>query len=152
MNTLYIVCGSDKINQEKLVYLLNSSPDLAGNHSLDCNEYSALTDSDFEWYNPEIRELKEINKEQFDGLLNLIEDKSIAVLLDAQNFWDLFDWSRGTHVILINAVANGKDYGHEVDRLIEQRYWTDEKLIQELWEMVGIQKPVDSWINDYMSV
>ena len=152
MNTLYLICGSDKINQEKLAYLLNSSPDLLGEqpHSV-CDEYAGLSDSDFEWYNPEVRELAEISREQLDGLLNIIEDKSAAVLLDAQNYWDLFDWSRGTHVILINAVPDGEDYGHEVDRLIEQQYWTNESVVHELWEKVGIQSPSEDWISEYMS-
>ena len=135
MNTLYIICGSDKINQEKLAYLLNNSPDCLGEQSFTkCDAYTGLSDSDFEWYNPEIRELEEITREQLDGLLNIIEDKSAAVLLDAQNYWDLFDWSRGTHVILINAVPTGEDYGHEVDRLIEQQYWTTESAVYKLWE------------------
>jgi hypothetical protein len=152
MNTLYLICGSDKINQEKLAYLLNNSPELCGEQTIQtCDEYAALPDQDFEWYNPEIKELSEINDQQLDQLLNIIEDKSAAVVLDAQNMFDMFNWSRGTHVILINAVPDGENYGHEVDRLIEQKYWSSPEYIHELWSNVGIQAPSESWIADYIS-
>ena len=42
-----------------------------------------------------------ISNDQLDGLLNLIETKSIAVLLHAQNYNDIWKWSRGIPVILI---------------------------------------------------
>ena len=35
-----------------------------------------------------------IHKEQLDGLLNLIKNKSVAVLLHAQNYEEIWAWSR----------------------------------------------------------
>lgn len=129
MNTLYLVCSHSCMNQMEIPYLLNNSPELhgdsaAGEHyagyELDGepidhepgplgkvrvhDDYWNLSESDREWYNFDIRNTLEITDEQLDGLLNIIEDKSIALLLHAHNTDDIFKWSRSKPVIVINAV------------------------------------------------
>jgi hypothetical protein len=107
-------------------YLLNNSPMLhgesqAGEHwasyELDGQEidhepgnlgkirvhddYWNISEQDKQWYNYNVRNTMNISNDQLDGLLNLIETKSIAVLLHAQNYNDIWKWSRGIPVILI---------------------------------------------------
>jgi hypothetical protein len=107
-------------------YLLNNSPMLhgesqAGEHwasyELDGKEidhepgelgkirvhddYWNISDVDNQWYNYNVRNTMNISNDQLDGLLNLIETKSIAVLLHAQNYKDIWKWSRGIPVIMI---------------------------------------------------
>lgn len=117
------------MNQMEIPYLLNNSPDLygeshAGEHyaGYELNgepidhepgplgkvrvhdDYWNLSGLDRRYYNFEIRNELNISIEQLDGLLNLIHDKSIAVLLHAHNLEDIWAWSRAKPVILINAV------------------------------------------------
>jgi hypothetical protein len=107
-------------------YLLNNSPMLhgesqAGEHwaSYELNgqeidhepgnlgkirvhdDYWNISEQDKQWYNYNVRNTMNISNDQLDGLLNLIETKSIAVLLHAQNYNDIWKWSRGIPVILI---------------------------------------------------
>lgn len=129
MNTLYLVCSHSCMNQMEIPYLLNNSPDLHGNSqagehyaSYELNgdpidhepgplgkvrvhdDYWNLTDQDRQWYNFEVRNTLEITTEQLDGLLNIIEDKSIALLLHAHNHQDIWAWSRAKPVIVINTI------------------------------------------------
>jgi hypothetical protein len=126
MNTLYLICSHSCLSQMEVPYLLNNSPMLhgesqAGEHwatyELDGKEidhepgslgkirvhddYWNISDNDKQWYNYDIRNTMEISTEQLDGLLNLIENKSIAVLLHAQNYHDIWKWSRELPVILV---------------------------------------------------
>jgi len=126
MNTLYLVCSHSCISQMEVPYLLNNSPMLhgesqAGEHwasyELDGQEidhepgnlgkirvhddYWNISEQDKQWYNYNVRNTMNISNDQLDGLLNLIETKSIAVLLHAQNYNDIWKWSRGIPVILI---------------------------------------------------
>lgn len=151
MNTLYILYKSQTTNQEQLVYLLNNSPDLCGEQPLGntIDEYAALPDSDLEWYNPEIKELSEINDSQLDSLLNIVENKSAAVILDAKNAQDIFNWSRSTPVILVETVEDGYTNTNEVDRVIDQSCWTDNNKLSTLWEKLGVSSPSPDWIEKY---
>ena len=126
MNTLYLVCSHSCISQMEVPYLLNNSPMLhgesqAGEHwaSYELNgqeidhepgnlgkirvhdDYWNISEQDKQWYNYNVRNTMNISNDQLDGLLNLIETKSIAVLLHAQNYNDIWKWSRGIPVILI---------------------------------------------------
>ena len=126
MNTLYLVCSHSCMSQMEIPYLLNNSPMLhgtsqAGEHwasyELDGQEidhepgmlgkirvhddYWNISESDRQWYNYEVRNAMSITTEQLDGLLHLIEDKSIAVLLHAQNYEDIWKWSRGKTALSI---------------------------------------------------
>ena len=148
MNTLYLVCSRSCMNQMEIPYLLNNSPDLhgeskAGEHyaeymlngeSIDHepgplgkvrvhDDYWNLTSSEKEqYYNFDIRNELEITEEQLDGLLNLIEDKSIALVLHAQNLDFVFEWSRAKPVILINAVIGDWDRNIETWAAREYNY------------------------------
>lgn len=126
MNTLYLVCSHSCISQMEVPYLLNNSPMLhgesqAGEHwasyELDGqnidhepgelgkirvhDDYWNISEQDKQWYNYNVRNTMNISNDQLDGLLNLIETKSIAVLLHAQNYNDIWKWSRGIPVIMI---------------------------------------------------
>lgn len=151
MNTLYILYKSNTVDQEKLVYLLNNSPELCGEKPPvnNVDEYTAFPDSDFEWYNPEIKELTEINDLQLDGLLNIVQDKNAAVILDAENVQDIFNWSRGTPVILVDTVLDDQSTEKEVDRVISQSCWTDNSKLNTLWEKLGVSSPSAEWIEKY---
>ena len=46
----------------------------------------------------------EITVSQLDGLLNLIKNKSIAVLLHAQNYHDIWKWSREPVIMIRTAI------------------------------------------------
>jgi len=127
MNTLYLVCSRSCINQMEIPYLLNNSPDLhgeskAGEHyagyELDGqpidhepgilgkvrvhDDYWNLSEEDFQYYNFDVRNELNITTDMLDNLLNIIEDKSIAVLLHAHNLNDIWKWSRDKPVIVIN--------------------------------------------------
>jgi hypothetical protein len=65
------------------------------------DDYWNISDVDNQWYNYNVRNTMNISNDQLDGLLNLIETKSIAVLLHAQNYKDIWKWSRGIPVIMI---------------------------------------------------
>jgi hypothetical protein len=128
MNTLYLVCSHSCMNQMEIPYLLNNSADLhgdsqAGEHyaGYELNgepidhepgplgkvrvhdDYWNLSAADREWYNFDVRNELNISDEQLDGLLNIITDKSIALLLHAHNLDDIWRWSRAKPVIVINA-------------------------------------------------
>lgn len=129
MNTLYLVCSHSCMNQMEIPYLLNNSPELHGEShpgqhyaTYELNgktidhepgplgkirvhdDYWNLEPADRQWYNYEIRNTLEISNEQLDGLLNIIENKSIALLLHAQNYKDIWQWSRSRPVIIIRTV------------------------------------------------
>jgi len=122
------------MSQMEVPYLLNNSPMLhgesqAGEHwaSYELNgkevdhepgelgkirvhdDYWNISDEDNKWYNYDVRNTMEITTEQLDGLLNLIESKSIAVLLHAQNYKDIWKWSRILPVIMIRTAIDEWD-------------------------------------------
>ena len=126
MNTLYLVCSHSCMSQMEVPYLLNNSPMLhgtsqAGEHwaTYELNgekidhepgklgkirvhdDYWNISEKDRQWYNYEVRNTMSITTEQLDGLLNLIENKSIAILLHAQNYKDIWKWSRSKPALLI---------------------------------------------------
>lgn len=134
MNTLYLVCSHSCMNQMEIPYLLNNSPDLHGESQAGENyasyelngepidhepgllgkvrvhdDYWNLSTADSTWYNFDIRNALEITNEQLDGLLNIITDKSIALLLHAHNLHDIWEWSRSKQVIVINATITDWD-------------------------------------------
>ena len=79
------------------------------------DDYWNISDEDSKWYNYDVRNAMEITTEQLDGLLNLIHDevdgchKSIAVLLHAQNYRDIWKWSRNLPVVLIRTAIDEWD-------------------------------------------
>ena len=128
MNTLYLICSHSCISQMEIPYLLNNSPMLHGNSqagehwaTYELNggkidhepgplgkirvhdDYWNISNED----NYDVRNTIDITNEQLDGLLNLIHDKvderhkSIAVLLHAKNYHDIWKWSRGLPVLMI---------------------------------------------------
>lgn len=138
MHTLYLVVSQSCINQMEIPYLLNNSPDLHGTsgpgqhwatYELDGkqvdhepgplgkirvhDDYWNLDDEDKEWYNFDIRNTMEITTEQLDGLLNISNKYSIALLLHAQNYNDVWKWSRSHNVIIVNPIiSQWKDAVH----------------------------------------
>lgn len=131
MNTLYLVCSHSCMNQMEIPYLLNNSPDLHGTsgvgqdwagYELDGKEidhepgplgkvrvhddYWNLDNEDKQWYNFDVRNTMTLTKEQYDGLLNLTDKYSIALLLHAQNIDDVWQWSRNDPVIVINPIIS----------------------------------------------
>ena len=147
MNTLYLVCSHSCMSQMEIPYLLNNSPDLfgeskAGEHyamyELDGepidhepgplgkvrvhDDYWNIIDEDNQWYNFDVRNALKITEEQLDGLLNLIEDKNIAVLLHAHNLEDIWAWSRAKPVIAINATIGDWDKNIEYWAMREYNY------------------------------
>lgn len=152
MNTLYLVCSRSCMNQMEIPYLLNNSPDLhgeskAGEHyatyELDNNpidhepgplgkvrvhdDYWNLSDEDKQWYNFDIRNEMEITEDQLNGLLNIIEDKSIALLLHAQNLDFVFEWSRAKPVIVINTIIGDWDRNIETWAAREYNYLMEDE-------------------------
>lgn len=126
MNTLYLICSHSCMSQMEIPYLLNNSPTLHGNsqagehwatyelngEQLDHepgplgkirvhDDYWNISQEDSEWYNYDIRNTMKISEEQLNGLLNLIKNKSVAVLLHAQNYEDIWKWSRILPVVMI---------------------------------------------------
>lgn len=131
MNTLYLVISQSCINQMEIPYLLNNSPDLHGNSSagehwatyeLDGkdvdhepgplgkirvhDDYWNLDAEDKKWYNFDVRNEMNISEEQLNGLLNISKKYSIALLLHAQNYDDVWKWSRTQNVIIINPIIS----------------------------------------------
>ena len=134
MNTLYLVCSRSCMAQMEIPYLLNNSPELHGTSSagehyatyqLDGNnidhepgilgtvrchdDYWNLSEEDSKYYNFEIRNELEIREDQLDELLNIVQDKSIALLLHAQNYKFIWKWSRNKPVIIINTIIGDWD-------------------------------------------
>ena len=134
MNTLNLICSRSCMSQMEVPYLLNNSPMLygesqAGEHWASYvlngkevdhepgelgkirvhDDYWNISDENKKWYNYDVRNTKEITTEQLDGLLNLIESKSIAVLLHAQNYEDIWKWSRNLPVLLIRTAIDEWD-------------------------------------------
>ena len=130
MNTLYLVCSHSCMSQMEIPYLLNNSPELHGNSNpgehyatYELNgevvdgetgplgtirvhdDYWNINEVDVEWYNYEVRNTMNITEDQLNGLLNIIEDKSIALLLHAQNYDDIWAWSRDLPVIVIRTIV-----------------------------------------------
>jgi len=79
------------------------------------DDYWNISEQDSKWYNYDVRNTMEITTEQLDGLLNLITDevdgchKSIAVLLHAQNYQDIWKWSRGLPVLMVRTAIDDWD-------------------------------------------
>ena len=126
MNTLYLICSHSCMSQMEIPYLLNNSPTLHGNSqagehwaTYELNgeqidhepgplgkirvhdDYWNISQEDSKWYNHDVRNTMNISKEQLDGLLNLIKNKSVAVLLHAQNYEEIWAWSRILPVVMI---------------------------------------------------
>ena len=120
--------------QMEIPYLLNNSPELhgtssAGEHyatyqlddknidhepgilgTVRCHDdYWNLSEEDSKYYNFEIRNELEIREDQLDELLNIVQDKSIALLLHAQNYKFIWKWSRNKPVIIINTIIGDWD-------------------------------------------
>ena len=131
MHTLYLVVSRSCINQMEIPYLLNNSPDLHGTSGpgehwagYELNgqpidhepgplgkvrvhdDYWNLDAEDKEWYNFDIRNEMHISEEQLNGLLNISNKYSIALLLHAQNYDDIWAWSRTQNVIIVNPVIS----------------------------------------------
>jgi hypothetical protein len=115
----------------EIPYLLNNSPDLHGKsgpgehwagYELNGEEvdheagplgkirvhddYWNLDDDDKKWYNYDIRNEMKISEEQLNGLLNISNRYSIALLLHAQNFEEVWKWSRTQNVIIVNPIIS----------------------------------------------
>ena len=138
MNTLYLVCSRSCMAQMEIPYLLNNSPELhgdskAGDHyatyqldgkhidhepgilgTVRCHDdYWNLSDEDTKYYNFEIRNELEIREDQLDELLNIIKNKSVALLLHARNYKFIWKWSRNKPVIIINTIFGDWDMNIE---------------------------------------
>ena len=134
MNTLYLICSHSCMSLMEVPYLLNNSSMLHGNSTAGehwagyelngeqidhepgplgkirvHDDYWNISDEDSKWYNYDVRNTMEITKEQVDGLSNLITDKSIAILLHAQNYEDIFAWTRGLPVLLVRTAIDEWD-------------------------------------------
>jgi len=145
MNTLYLVLSRSCMNQMEIPYLLNNSPDLHGEsgpgqhyagYELDGkpidhepgplgkvrvhDDYWNLTDEDKQYYNFDIRNELNISNEQLDDLLKISEDKSIALLLHAQNLDDIWAWSRDKPVIVVNAIIT--DWERNIETWAAREY------------------------------
>jgi len=159
MNTLYLICSGQNINQVEIPYLLNNSPMLHGESQAGEHwENSCLRDNcwniseeDKNWYDNNIRNAIEISEEQFNGLLNLIKDKSISVLLHAQNYEDIWKWSRNLPVMMIRTEIDGGEieWDSPGDVLLAQDQWTTLDGLDTLWNTIGIDKPDQNWIHQY---
>ena len=176
MNTLYLICSHSCLSQMEVPYLLNNSPMLhgesqAGEHwatyELDGKEidhepgqlgkirvhddYWNISDEDREWYNYNVRNTIEISTEQLDGLLNLIKDKSISVLLHAQNYQDIWKWSRNLPVIMIRTSVDNwdgdivswaaREYNYLMEDDVNANYSDDD----HSWP--GVETIVDNFIS-----
>jgi len=131
MHTLYLVVSQSCINQMEIPYLLNNSPELHGTsgpgehwatYELDGKEvdhepgplgkirvhddYWNLDNEDKQWYNFDVRNEMNISEDQLNGLLNISNKYSIALLLHAQNYDDVWKWSRTQNVIIVNPIIS----------------------------------------------
>jgi len=163
------------MSQMEIPYLLNNSAMLhgnstAGNHwasyELDGKEidhepgplgkirvhddYWNISDEDKKWYNYDVRNTMEITTEQLDGLLNLVTDKSISVLLHAQNYKDIWRWSRGHPVLLIRTAIDEWDgnivswAAREYNYLMEDDYNNNHSEYDHTWP--GVKGIVDEYV------
>jgi len=145
MSTLYLVISQSCINQMEIPYLLNNSPDLHGNSSAGedwagyelnnepidhepgplgkirvHDDYWNIDNEDKQWYNFDVRNTMHITTETLDGLLNISKKYSIALLLHAQNYEDVWKWSRTQNVIIVNPVIS--DWEENVNTWAAREY------------------------------
>lgn len=136
MSTLYLVISQSCINQMEIPYLLNNSPELQGDSSAGKHwatyelndqpidhepgplgkvrvhdDYWNLDNEDQKWYNFDVRNDMNISEEKLNGLLNISKKYSIALLLHAQNYDDVWAWSRSKNVIIVNPIISEWDEG-----------------------------------------
>jgi len=175
MNTLYLICSHSCMSQMEIPYLLNNSPMLhgdsqAGEHwaGYELNgeqidhepgplgkirvhdDYWNISDEDNKWYNYDVRNTMSITTEQLDGLLNLVTDKSISVLLHAQNYEDIWKWSRGHPVLLVRTAIDEWDgnivswAAREYNYLMEDDYNNNHSDYDHAWP--GVEETVDQYV------
>ena len=176
MNTLYLVCSHSCLSQMEVPYLLNNSPNLhgtsqAGEHwatyeldgkSIDHepgilgkirvhDDYWNIEGADSQYYNHEVRNTMKITIPQLDGLLNLIKNKSIAVLLHAQNYHEIWKWSRGIPVIMIRTAIDEWDgnivhwAAREYNTLMLDSNNNNNSTENHSWP--GVNEVVDAFVN-----
>ena len=163
------------MSQMEIPYLLNNSPMLhgdsqAGEHwaGYELNgeqidhepgplgkirvhdDYWNISDEDNKWYNYDVRNTMSITTEQLDGLLNLVTDKSISVLLHAQNYEDIWKWSRGHPVLLVRTAIDEWDgnivswAAREYNYLMEDDYNNNHSEYNHAWP--GVEEIVDQYV------
>ena len=107
MNTLYLVCTNGVENNLAVCNKINCSAELS--------TLENLSDYDKQYYNDEVRNEIEIREDQLDALLNIINDKSIAVELNAKNIQDIFLWSRNKFAVVLTLHNGNFEYDHYID-------------------------------------
>ena len=175
MNTLYLICSHSCMSQMEIPYLLNNSPMLHGDSQVGehwagyelngeqidhepgplgkirvHDDYWNISDEDNKWYNYDVRNTMSITTEQLDGLLNLVTDKSISVLLHAQNYEDIWKWSRSHPVLLVRTAIDEWDgnivswAAREYNYLMEDDYNNNHSEYNHAWP--GIEEIVDQYV------
>lgn len=114
MNTLYLVCTYGVSNDFEICNILNTSPEL--------NDIKKLTDYDKQYYNREIYTELEIREDQLDAMLNITQDKSIALEIHAKNIQDIFMWSRNKFVVVLTLVDGDFEYDVLIDSTCNNIY------------------------------
>ena len=114
MNTLYLVCTCGVSNDFEICNILNTSPEL--------NDIKNLTDYDKQYYNREIYTELEIREDQLDAMLNITQDKSIALEIHAKNIQDIFMWSRNKFVVVLTLVDGDFEYDVLIDSTCDNIY------------------------------
>ena len=122
MNTLYLICTNGINNNFKVCNIINKSQEL--------QEIHQLTAYDKQYYNEEVYTELEIREDQLDAMLNIIQDKSIALEIHAKNIQDVFMWSRDKFVVVLSLV----DGDYEYDTLINNTY-------NDIYKTVGVLEP-----------
>ena len=122
MNTLYLICTNGINNNFKVCNIINKSQEL--------QEIHQLTAYDKQYYNEEVYTELEIREDQLDAMLNIIQDKSIALEIHAKNIQDVFMWSRDKFVVVLSLV----DGDYEYDTLIDNTY-------NDIYKTVGVLEP-----------
>ena len=122
MNTLYLICTNGINNNFKVCNIINKSQEL--------QEIHQLTAYDKQYYNEEVYTELEIREDQLDAMLNITQDKSIALEIHAKNIQDVFMWSRDKFVVVLSLV----DGDYEYDALIDNTY-------NDIYKTVGVLNP-----------
>lgn len=116
MNTLYLVCTCGVSNDFEICNILNTSPELT--------DIKNLTDYDKQYYNEEVYTELEIREDQLDAMLNITQDKSIALEIHAKNIQDVFMWSRDKFVVVLSLVAGDYEYDALIGNTCDDIYKT----------------------------
>ena len=114
MNTLYLVCTCGVSNDFEICDILNTSPELT--------DIKNLTDYDKQYYNREIYTELEIREDQLDAMINITQDKSIALEIHAKNIQDIFMWSRNKFVVVLSLVDGDFEYDVLIDSTCNNIY------------------------------